>query len=64
MSSDKVNDVYDEIFKSQFSRYWNNLETSMRGSDFIFYSVQLFYHKCHEVNFRRAAVDILILQTG
>ena len=30
-----------------------NLETSMRGSDFIFYSVQLMYYKCHKVNFTR-----------
>ena len=25
----------------------------MRVSDFIFDSVQLIYHKCHKVNFRR-----------
>ena len=24
----------------------------MRGSDFIFNSVQLMYYKCHKVNFR------------
>ena len=28
-----------------------NLENSMRESDF-FYSVQLIYYKCHQVNFR------------
>ena len=30
-----------------------NLETSMKGSDFIFDSVQLMYYKCHNVNFKR-----------
>ena len=25
----------------------------MRGSGFIFYSVQLMYYKCHKVNFER-----------
>ena len=25
----------------------------MRGSDFIFDSVQLMYYKCHKVNFKR-----------
>ena len=30
-----------------------NLETSMRGSDFIIYSVQLMYYKCRKVNFTR-----------
>ena len=29
-------------------------EISMRGSDFIFDSVQLLYYKCHRVNFIRA----------
>ena len=28
-------------------------ETSLRGSNFIFESVQLMYYKCHKVNFRR-----------
>ena len=30
-----------------------NLETSMRRSDFIIYSVQLMYYKCHKVNVTR-----------
>ena len=47
-----VNDIVDEFFKSPFSRYQNNLETSMRESDFIFDSVQLLYYKCYKTNFR------------
>ena len=31
-----VNDVIDELFKSLCSIYQENLETSMKGSDFIF----------------------------
>ena len=34
-------DVIDELFGSLRSRYQGNLETSMRGSDFTFDSVQL-----------------------
>ena len=34
------------------SRYQGNLETLMRGSDFIFDSAQLVYYKCDKVNFR------------
>ena len=52
MSPHNVNDVVDEVFKSLFSRYQNNLEISMRGSDLICDSVQLFDHKHHKVNFR------------
>ena len=40
-------------FKSFRSRYHESLEKSMKGSDFIFNSVQLMYYKCHEVNFIR-----------
>ena len=53
MSLDNVNDVIDELFWSLFSRYQNNLETSMRGKDFIFDSVQVLHYKFHKVNFRR-----------
>ena len=31
----------------------DNLETSLKGSDFISDSVQLMYYKCHNVNFKR-----------
>ena len=47
-----VNEVTDELFESLHSRNQENLKTSMRGSDFIFDSVQ------HTV------VHIVILQTG
>ena len=50
--------VAEELFESRFfSRYQDNLETSMRVSDFppdfSFDPVQLMYYKCHKVNFRR-----------
>ena len=47
------NEVVNELLESLRSRYRGNLETSMRGSDFIFVSVQLMYDKCHNVNFKR-----------
>ena len=51
-SYNDANEVVNEVFESLCSRYQGNLETSMRGSDFIFDSVQLMYYKCHKVNFR------------
>ena len=33
--------------------------TSMRGTDFIFDSVQLMYYKCHKVNFKRGRSYII-----
>ena len=46
-----ANEVVNELFESLRSKYQDNLEISMRGSDFIFDSVQLIYYKCHEEKF-------------
>ena len=51
-SYNDANEVSDKLFESLRSRYQGKLETSMRGSDFIFDLVQLMYEKCHKVNFR------------
>ena len=48
-----ANDVIEKLFTSLRSKYQDNLETSMKGSDFIFDSVQLKYYKCDKVNFKR-----------
>ena len=48
-----ANEVVDDLFESLRSRYQGNLETSMRGSDFSFDSVQLLYYECRKVNFKR-----------
>ena len=61
-SNNDANEVVDVRFEPLRSRYQGNLETSMRGSDFIFDSVQLMYCKCHKV--LNVVVHILILQTG
>ena len=53
-SYNDANNTVDELFDSPRLRFQDNLETSMRRSDFIFYSVQLMYCKCHKVNIRRA----------
>ena len=51
-SCNDANEVVDEFFKSPYSRYQGNLETSMKGSDFIFHKIKLLYYKCHRINFR------------
>ena len=45
MSYDNANNIVDELFKILLSRYQDNLETSMKGSDFVFDPVQLLYYK-------------------
>ena len=46
-----VSDAIYKLFKSLRSRYQENLETSMKESDFIFDSLQLLFCKCHIKNF-------------
>ena len=42
-SYNDAKEIIDELLESLRSRYQGNLETSIRGSDFIFDSVQLTY---------------------
>ena len=53
MTHDSPNEIVGELFESLLSKYQIGLETSMRGSDFIFDSVQLLCYKCHKINFKR-----------
>ena len=46
-------EVVNELFDLLRLKYQDNLNTSMRGSDFIFDSVQPMYYKCHKVNYKR-----------
>ena len=43
MSRDKANEFIEEI----------GLETSVRGSNFIFDCVNLLHYKCYKINFER-----------
>ena len=46
-----ANEVADEIFASIYSKYQLNLETSIRGIDYFFDSVQLIYYEFHRGSF-------------
>ena len=58
-TSYNVNNVVDKPFESVLSRSQIGLEASMRGSGFIFDSVQLLYYKCHKVIFKRAESNVV-----
>ena len=53
ISYNEINEVFNELFESLCSKYQENLETSIKGSDVIFDWVQLMYYKCHKVNSKR-----------
>ena len=52
MIHDKADEIIEKLFQSLLKRYQIGLETSIRGSDFIFDSVHLLYYKCHKINFK------------
>ena len=52
MINDKEVKVIKEFFQWLLSRYQIGLETSIKGSDFIFDCVYLLYYKCHKINFK------------
>ena len=60
MTNEKADEVIEELFQSLLSRYQIGLETSMKGSDFIFDCVHLLIHKCHKINYKcgRSYIDI------
>ena len=55
---DNADIVSEELFQSLLSRYQIGLDTSMRGSDFIFDCVHLLYYECHKINFKRGGLYI------
>ena len=52
MVNDEGDEVIQEFFKSLLSRYQISLETSMKGSNFVFDYVDFLYCKYHKVNLR------------
>ena len=44
MMGSKTDNIIDELFKSLLQKYQEGLEESMRGSKFVFDSVDLLYY--------------------
>ena len=60
---DDANEVIDQLFELLLSRYKIGLETSMRGSDFMFDSVILLHYICHKISFKRGShIWILLIE--
>ena len=53
MINDKADEVIEAPFRSPLSIYQIGLETSMKGSEFVFDCVHLLYDKCHKINLKR-----------
>ena len=53
MIIDEVDETIEKLFKLPIEKYQNNLEKSMKGSEFIFVYNHLLYYKCHKINLNR-----------
>ena len=53
MINNKADEVIEKRFESLLKKYQTGSETSMRGNDFIFDSVDLLCCKCHKINFKQ-----------
>ena len=49
MMGSETNEIIEELFKSFLQKYQERLEESMKGSGFIFASVDEFYYNLNEV---------------
>ena len=52
-----VNLSANELFVSRLSRYQIGVETSIRGSNFSFDSLELLYYKHQKTNFKCGGLD-------
>ena len=49
----ETGDIINELFKSFLRRYQKGLETKMKGSEFVFDSVDLLYYSLHKISLNR-----------
>ena len=49
----ETDEIIEELFKSLLQRYQEGLEESMRGSEFVFDSVDLLHYKFDKINLNR-----------
>ena len=58
MSGIETNDIINELFKYFFKRYQEGLGTKMKGSNFVFKSVDLLYYRLHKISLNRSGSHI------
>ena len=60
----RADEVMEELFKSLQNRYQNDLEESIKYSEFVFDCILLLYYKCQQINFKRGESYIYIFLIG
>ena len=49
----ETDELIEELFKSLLQRYQEGLEESMKGGEFIFYSVDVWYYHLNKITLNR-----------
>ena len=53
MMGNERDEIIDELFESLLQRYQEGLEESVKGSEFVFDSMDLLYYKLHKISLNR-----------
>ena len=53
MIGSETDEITEELFKSLLQRYQEGLEVSMKGSEFVFDSVNSLYYKLHKISLNK-----------
>ena len=53
MMVSETDEIYEELFKSFLQKYQERLEESMRGSEFVYDSVDALYYNLNKVSLSR-----------
>ena len=53
MMVSETDEIIEELFKSFLQKYQEGLEESMRGSEFVYYSVDALYYNLNKVSLSR-----------
>ena len=48
--SNEADEISEEFFESLLQKYQKGLEESMKGSEFVYDSVDLLHYKCHKIS--------------
>ena len=53
MIDNETDEIIEKLFESHLQRYQKDLEEKMRGSEFVFDSVDLLYDKLYKISLNR-----------
>ena len=56
MMSSETDEMIEELFKSHLQRYQEGLEELMKGSEFIFDSIDILYYNLNKISLNRGGL--------